>query len=432
MVTILQKELDASFKYDVAATPGGEYIKRCFACGVCSGGCLINETNPEFDPRKLIRMVLLGMREKVLSSPSLWLCLLCHNCSFHCPQDVRTSDIVAALRYLAVKEKYLHPHFLRKILFQAALPYHTRLELFTRPLTIYQAMRLPSLVRKPIVQRRLSERLSDLEYMLPSVPFVPLRRKLKEVTPAKGERKQRVGFFLGCADDLVFNSAGSATVSLLTDNACEVVIPARLECCGMPCLGYGEMEQAIKLAKNNIDAFEAFKVEYIITDCGTCGSFLKGYADLLKGEPQYAERAEKFSQKVRDISEFLVERIKPTSILNQVKGKVTYHDSCHMRWVQKVSSQPRQILALIPGLELVEMKESDTCCGGAGSYNLTHYKPSMSILDRKMSNVAATGANLVASGCPGCRLQLRLGVKRRGLEGLVVHPVELLEKACRR
>jgi glycolate oxidase iron-sulfur subunit len=268
--------------------------------------------------------------------------------------------------------------------------------------------------------------------MLPSVPFKPLRRKLKEVTRAKGELKQRVGFFLGCADDLVFNSAGSATVSLLSDNACEVVIPARLECCGMPCLGYGEMEQAIKLAKNNIEAFEAAQVEYIITDCGTCGSFLKGYSDLLKGQPQYAERAEKFSQKIRDISEFLVERIDRKSITGEIRGKVTYHDSCHMRWVQKVSSQPRQILELIPGLELVEMREADTCCGGAGSYNLTHYKASMGILDRKMSNIAATGADLVATGCPGCRIQLRLGVKRRSLKGQVVHPVELLRQAYRR
>ena len=260
----------------------------------------------------------------------------------------------------------------------------------------------------------------------------PLRRILKEVTPARGEKKLRVGFFLGCADDLVFASAGTTTVSMLSRNGCEVVIPRRMECCGMPCVGYGEMDQALKLAKRNIDAFEAAEVEYIISDCGTCGSFLKTYSDLLKGDPQYAERASNFSRKIADICQFLIGEIglKPGTV--SLEGKVTYHDSCHLRWMQKVSAQPRKALGLIPGLELVEMKESDTCCGGAGSYNLTHYQTSMSILDRKMANIAATNASLIATGCPGCRIQLRLGVKRRGLEASVVHPVELLEQSCQK
>ncbi len=268
-----------------------------------------------------------------------------------------------------------------------------------------------------------------MENLLPPVPLIPLRRRIKTITPPKGQLKRRVGFFLGCVDNLVFDSAALATISVLNENSCEVITPKKTECCGMPCLGYGELEQAKKLAKHNIDVFEGTRIEVIITDCATCGSFLKGYGNLLKDDPAYAERALAFSQKIQDISEFLAQTISPKQNLHEVRGKVTYHDSCHLLWAQKVSHQPRQILNMIPGLEFIEMKEANTCCGGAGSYNLTHYEISMDILDRKMTNIAATGADFIAAGCPGCRLQLSLGVKRRGLNARVVHPIELLKQA---
>jgi glycolate oxidase iron-sulfur subunit len=429
MVAISPKELDARFKYDVATQPGGENVKRCFACGACSGGCLISEiVAPQFDPRKIIRMVMLGMREKVLSSPAIWLCLLCHNCSFHCTQDVKFSDVIGALRYMAVKEGYVHPSFARKIIFKGLLPSHMRLEIFSRPLALYQFLGLPSLVHKSRVLNILPEKLGELEPLAPGLPISPLRRQLKTVTPSKGKTRQRIGFFLNCADNLVFTSTALATVSILSENSYEVVTPKNTKCCGMPCLGYGEMEQARRMAKHNIDIFETTRVDVIITDCATCGSFLKGYADLLKDEPDYAERASNFSHKVRDISEFLAH----TSLkqgLKEVRGKVTYHDSCHLLWSQKISQEPRQLINLIPGLELIEMKGADICCGGAGSYNITHYETSMGILDRKMANIAATGAGLIAAGCPGCRLQLSLGVKQRGLNARVVHPIDLLKQA---
>ena len=173
-------------------------------------------------------------------------------------------------------------------------------------------------------------------------------------------------------------------------------------------------------------------MEAVITDCATCGSFLKGYVNLLKDDPDYCERAQVFSDKVKDISEFLVETVNLKYDFAGLNDSVTYHESCHLLWAQQVSQQPRRILGLIPGLEFVDMKNADSCCGGAGSYNLTHYEKSMSILERKMKNVIDTGANLIATGCPGCRLQLRLGVKQRNLNIQVVHPVELLDRAYKK
>jgi len=199
----------------------------------------------------------------------------------------------------------------------------------------------------------------------------------------------------------------------------------------MPYSGYGEMEQATNLARHNIDVFESTGVEVIVTDCATCGSFLKGYHALLKNDPEYAQRALSFSQKIQDISEFLTQSIDLRQDFGEVRAKVTYHDPCHLVREQKVALQPRQLLHLIPGLELVEMKEANWCCGGAGTYNLTHYELSMKLLERKMSNIAATEADLIATGCPGCLMQLRLGVKRKGLDCQVVHPIQLLDRAYR-
>jgi len=426
---ILTKELDSKFKYDVAAQPGGESIKRCFACGSCTGGCLIGELEEQFDPRKIIRMILLGMREKVLSSAEIWSCLMCHNCSFNCPQGVKFGDVVSILRDMAVKEGYVQPSFLQRVVFQKLLPFPRRLELLTRPLSLYQYSGLQSLVRGSKALNKLSEKLGSMEYMLPSMPLTPLRSRLKEVMLPRGERKQKVGYFLGCVDNLVFISTALATVSVLNRNSCEVITPKNLKCCGMPCVGYGEIEQAKKLARHNIEVFEQAGVEVIVTDCATCGSTLKSYKTILSDDPDYAERALAFSQKVRDISEFLANTISLDHELGEVKGKVTYHDSCHLLREQKVGQQPRQLLKLIPGLELVEMKESDVCCGGAGIYNITHYETSMEILDRKMANITDTGADLIATGCLGCLVQLGLGVKRKELKAKVVHPIELLEKA---
>jgi len=426
---ILAKELDTNFKYDVAESPGGETIKRCFACGACTGGCLISEQEEEFDPRKIIRKVLLGMRKEVLSSPYLWSCLMCHNCSFYCPQGVKFSEIVGVLREMAVKEGFVRHPLLQRLMLHNLLPFPGRMELITRPVSLYESSGLQALVRRSKVLGRLSEKIGNWEYLIPPFPINPLRDRLKEVMPPRGEVKQRVGYFMGCCDNFMFTSMALATISVLHRNSCEVVVPRGQKCCGMPCNGYGEIEQARKLARHNIEAFEKTGVDIVVTDCATCGSTLKAYATFLQDDPEYAERALAFSRKVQDLSEFLAGVVTADHKLGEVKGTVTYHDSCHLLRDQKISQQPRQLINLIPGLEFVEMKESDRCCGGAGIYNLTHYKNSMSILKRKMGNIADTGADLIATGCLGCQVQLGMGVRWKGLKAKIVHPVELLEQA---
>ena len=188
------------------------------------------------------------------------------------------------------------------------------------------------------------------------------------------------------------------------------------------------MDLVRKQARTNIAVFEKYAVDVIVTDCATCGSSLKEYAGYLSGEPEWAERAEIFSRKVRDVSEFLAEipLEKPTG---RIEARVTYHDPCHLRRGQGVWKQPRKLLAMIDGLEFVELPEADWCCGSAGSQLITHYETSTKVMDKKLDNLAGTNASMIASGCPGCQMQLNTGIKRRGLNVRVVHPVTLLDEA---
>jgi glycolate oxidase iron-sulfur subunit len=264
--------------------------------------------------------------------------------------------------------------------------------------------------------------------MLPRMPQRPLRRTLPEITRSRGETRHSVGFFLGCAQSLLFADQSAATLRVLARNGCTVITPKDIECCGMPARGYGRMDLVESQARHNIQVFERCNVEYIVTDCATCGSMLKEYASLFAHDPEWAGRADAFGRKVRDISEFLsqIPLVKPTK---RIDAKVTYHDPCHLRRAQQIWKEPRKLLSIIDGLEFVEMPEADWCCGSAGSQLITHYDTSLKVLGRKIDNVEKTEARILASGCPGCQMQLNTGLRQRGLTVRVVHPVTLLDEA---
>ena len=181
-------------------------------------------------------------------------------------------------------------------------------------------------------------------------------------------------------------------------------------------------------ARHNIALFEQAQVEVIVTDCATCGSTLKDYGQLLADDPEWAARANAFSKKVRDVSEFLMS-IPLEKPQGRVEARVTYHDPCHLRRGQGVWKEPRALLKMIDGIEFIEMPEADWCCGSAGSQLITHYETSLKVLARKMDNLTATQAQYIASGCPGCQMQLNVGIRKRGLNVQVVHPIELLDRA---
>jgi glycolate oxidase iron-sulfur subunit len=404
---------------------------NCIRCGLCLAVCpTYRESLKEAaSPRGRVALVRKGLEGQLELSPNLYEqlygCFACMACNDICPVGIQPAELSIAMRHV---QEQIQPAGWKKTLFEGLIPHPWRMEAATWPLRLYQNLGIRRLVYALKLTHILPRQLRDMEAMLPRMPQRPLRKVLPELTPAHGQTKHRVGFFLGCAQSLLFAEESAAVVRVLSRNGCEVITPSDVECCGMPALGYGRLDLVRAQAKHNIRSFEDAEVDVIITDCATCGSTLKEYGAYLKDDPEWADRADYFSQIVRDVSEYLAE-IPLEKPKGRIEAKVTYHDPCHLRRAQKVWKQPRDILKLIDGLEFVEMPEADWCCGSAGSQLITHYETSVQVLARKMDNLESTQAQVIASGCPGCQMQLNTGIQRRGLDVRVVHPITLLDEA---
>lgn len=411
-----------------------EYL-YCIRCGTCLYTCptyreSVRETDSPRGRIFLARKLLEG--EVELNSnliEQMYRCLACGACNVACPVDNKPADIALKLRWLAQQAE---PASWKQAVFHKVLTNPGMLEAGTIPLRLYQLLGFRIAANALRLTSLLPKQLRDMERQLPKIPTKTARGQIPAVTEAAGPNGQqmRVGFFLGCAQNLLFAEGSKSVVNVLSRNGAQVVTPHAAQCCGMPAIGYGDWDALRAFARHNIELFEKLDVDVIVTDCATCGSTLKEYGHYLSEEPEWAERAASFSAKVKDISEYLatLDLVKPQG---HIEGRVTYHDPCHLVRAQKVSAQPRKLLKMIDGLEFVEMKEADWCCGSAGSQIITHYETSMGVLEKKIANVEATQANYVASGCPGCQMQLTVGAKRAGLKFQVVHPVQLLDRAYR-
>jgi glycolate oxidase iron-sulfur subunit len=247
-------------------------------------------------------------------------------------------------------------------------------------------------------------------------------------TPA--DQKHRVGLLTGCVQDLAFSHVNRDTADALLANGCEVVTPRAQSCCGSIHAHNGELELAREMARRTLDAFDLDRFDAIITNAAGCGTHLKNYGHLLHDDPVYAKRAAQWSAKLRDVHEWLAE-IGIRVATAAVPQTVTYHEACHLCHGQKITRQPRQVLAAIPGLKLVELPESTWCCGSAGIYNITQPEMSQKLLWRKISQIEKTGAAVVASANPGCSVQLQAGLRQANKACRVVHPISLLAEAYR-
>jgi glycolate oxidase iron-sulfur subunit len=246
-----------------------------------------------------------------------------------------------------------------------------------------------------------------------------------------GAEQHRVGFLAGCVMRSVFAHTNAATVRVLARNGCRVIMPRNVGCCGALHAHHGDVTAARQIARQTIRAFEAYDLETVIVNSAGCGAMMKEYGQLLENDPTYAQRAGAFSRKVRDISEFLA-GLPLNTPMAKLPLRVAYDDPCHLLHGQGISHEPRQLLQRIPGIELVPFRESDWCCGSAGIYNLTQPAMSRRLLDRKMRHLAAVEPDVIATGNPGCLLQLGWGVRRAGLRAEVLHLLELLDRAYER
>ena len=411
--------------------PSETQYLNCIRCGLCLSVCptyreYLNETA---SPRGRVALTRKGLEGQLELSPNLieqmYSCFACMACNEACPVGIYPAVLALDMRNV---QEQLSPSRWKQNLFGGLIARPARMELGTLPLRLYQMFGLRHIIHQLGLLEWLPAKMRDLEAMLPRLPHRPLRQVLPEETKAMDRSRYRVGFFLGCAQSLMFAEESTATVRVLARNGCTVITPKETVCCGMPAKGYGRIDLVLEQARHNIALFERANVQFIVTDCATCGSTLKDYDHLLANDPQWAERAADFSRRVRDVSEFLME-IPLEKPQGRIEARVTYHDPCHLRRGQGVWKQPRDLLRMIDGLEFAELPEADWCCGSAGSQLITHYETSLKVLDRKINNVENTRAEYIASGCPGCQMQLNVGMRRRKLNMQVVHPVELLDRA---
>ena len=415
--------------------PSYESILQCMRCGFCLAVCPTYAlTNRErSSPRgraALARAVAEGRLEFTPAvGEEAYFCLDCKACTTACPAGVRVGTI---MEFCRSQEQGFHPPslpagVLRDFILKRMLPSPALMETSLLPVRLYQRLGVQWAVRRFGINRFLPGVLGKMEGILPALER-PLRLDLPEVIPAQGKKRGRVAFFLGCAMSLIFPEVSRQTARILAQQGFDVVTPRTVKCCGAPHLAEGDRETARRLALMNLDLFLGLDVEHIVTDCAGCGCALKEYEEILDGHADH-ERLRRFRAKIRDISEFLVETGIRSEDLRPVPMSVTYHEPCHLVHGQGISGPPRQVIRRIPGVELIEMKESNWCCGMAGSFALKELDASRKLLERKLSNVRATGADALVTANPGCHLQLAWGVRELGMKQPVLHVVELLGRS---
>ena len=416
-------------------------VQQCMHCGMCLPTCpTYVETKVERNsPRgriSLMRAIADGQLEASKAfADEMYFCLGCLACETACPAGVDYTQLFEMARAEAERSRVLDSaprRLLREVLLGFLFRDQERLRFVGRLLWMYQASGLQTLVRRSGLLRLLPEGLRGLEAKTPTVqrhfsPELIAPKEMPKTTPPAW----RVGVLTGCVQDLIYSHVNRDTVEVLLANGCEVITPSSQGCCGSLHAHNGEYEMAKDYARRLIDHFDLNSLDAIITNAAGCGSHLKHFDRLLKDDAEYAAKARLWSQKVRDISEWLIEIGIRSPEKTATTTRVTYHDACHLCHGQKVTAQPRAMLAAIPGLDLAPLTESMWCCGSAGIYNLIQPEMATKLQQRKLDHIAATGAKIVATGNPGCLLQIQNGLAARGTPVEVAHPVTLLARAYR-
>jgi glycolate oxidase iron-sulfur subunit len=415
---------------------GVEGVNQCVHCGLCLASCpTFAELGTEMDsPRGRIFLIKslaegrIGLGDR--TAEHLSLCLDCRACETVCPAGVPYGRLIEAAR-AEIERQRPGPaprRFFRWLNFGLLLGHPRALRLAVGGLRLYQASGLQALLRRTGLVRRLPGTLAAWEALLPSLPPAAERAPLPAVTRAAPPGRGRVAMLTGCVQAVVFGAHNRATARVLARNGWEVMAPPEQGCCGALNVHGGDHARALAMARRTIEVFERVAAEAVVVNTSGCGAHMKAYGELLADDPAWAERARRFAASVRDVAEFLaVEPLRGP--LTPVRMTVTYHDPCHVVHGQKIRRAPRDLLAQVPGLRVVELPEADWCCGSAGIYNLTQPEMADRLLRRKVANVARTGAQAVVTANPGCILQIQAGLRTRGLELPVLHLVEVLDRA---
>ncbi|HXQ80432.1 MAG TPA: heterodisulfide reductase-related iron-sulfur binding cluster [Opitutaceae bacterium] len=420
-------------------------LQQCMRCGLCLPTCpTYLETGRERNsPRgriSLMRAIADGELGTTRAfAQEMDYCLGCLACTTACPAGVDYATLFEAGRAQSERSGAASGRsrrLIRALTLRFLLLRPWALRAAGRLLWLHQASGFRRLLRGSGFLSLLPKRLGELERQA-----IPIRRHFSDAVIAavegpRGPVRHRVAVLSGCIQDVAFSDVNRATVDVLLENGCEVATPRAQSCCGSLHAHNGDLETARVLARRQIESIDAGRYDAIISNSAGCGSHLKRYDHLLAGDPEFAGRAAAWSDKVRDISEWLVEigfRRPAAPPPGPPPVAVTYHEACHLCHGQRITAQPREILKAIPGVELRECPESTMCCGSAGVYSITQPRTSRWLLDRKVGHLRSTGASIVATANPGCQLLIQQGFAAAsgGAQGYprVAHPVVLLAEA---
>jgi len=345
-------------------------------------------------------------------------CLGCRACEAVCPSGVQYGELLEHTRD-HIEQNYRRSAFqtfLRRVAIEKVFPFPGRLKLALMPARAVRATGLEGFLPK---------------FARDALSLVPVNANagnLPEVSPANGEKRARVGFVSGCVMSVMFGETNAASVRLLNRIGCEVVTPRAQVCCGALYAHTGQLELARASARRNIEIFDRESLNAIVINAAGCGSTLKEYGELLRDEPAWADRAKKFSARVKDFTEWL--SAKEFQISNKMQVKVTYHDACHLAHAQRITKPPRELVKAVAGSNFVELPEAEVCCGSAGTYNLTEPEMAERLQARKIENILKTGAKIVVTSNPGCILQIQAGLRKAGAQIEVMHLADFLERAA--
>jgi len=403
----------------------------CMKCGMCQSVCpVFDQTGRESDVARGKLALLSGLMESMFDDPEgvyqrLNKCLLCGSCAANCPSGVSVQEIFLKARAILTGAMGLSPAkrlilkgmLANPALFDRMTEWGARFQkVFTRPVNEVVGTSCAR-VMSPLLQNRHFRTLAP----------EPFHKQVPSIDRPAGASGRRVAIFTGCLIDKMFPGIAHSTVKVLDRLGVGIFLPENQGCCGIPALSSGDLATFHKLLAHNLERYDNGEFDVLVTACATCTSTIHEVWPKMAPE-SFRKAAERLAGRTMDINQFLVDEVTlepPAASVNRIR-LVTYHDPCHLKKSLKVFSQPRAVIAAASGCQLNEMAESDWCCGMGGSFNLQYYDISKGIGMKKAAQIKDTRADVLATGCPACMIQISDMLSQAGADIAVRHPVELL------
>lgn len=409
-----------------------DQLKKCVKCGACRANC---PAFTAFGREPAVARGKIALAQHILKDDiklddqtylAMSKCLLCGSCVEKCPNEVPTDEIVIAAREALARKRGLTTF--HKAVGQV-IKNRTRMKMGAKMAALMGPLFFKKIPQNSGLRLRFPMPFVGNQRHIPAIAKKPFMDRHPEVIPGE-PGKPRIVFFVGCMTNFVYTEIGEATLALFRHLGCTVIIPKGQQCCGLPGMSGGDLNTVRELAEKNLDEMEKYEADYVMSACATCGGALHRLYPLVVGKrnPELRARLEALAAKTVDASQLLHKLgLNPAETGAGENIRITYHDPCHLR-TRGITKQPRELLQGTPGVELTEMEDADRCCGLGGTFNVYHYGSSMTINEAKSRAIVKTAAQAVATGCPGCMMQLSDGLKQHGSSVEVLHTLQLLAR----